>query len=99
MHTSLRREYLICYHIEANKTRTKLFKELRRNGLRHIQKSIFWGYLTRAELNAVRRFIDEIIDHQDRALIASTSISGGKESILFGYSEQPFKDWEENGVI
>ncbi len=95
----LRQEYLVCYDIEDNKVRTKMFKELRSQGLRHVQKSVFWGYLTKAELNSIRRFISEIMEEPDKALIAKTNLNGRGQSYLFGYASMPLQDWEENCVI
>ncbi len=99
MKSVLRQEYLVCYDIADNKSRIKVFKELRRQGLRHIQKSVFWGYLTRAEFNSIRRFISDMMDDPDKALIARTNINGRGQSQLLGYTAGQLKDWEENCVI
>jgi CRISPR-associated protein Cas2 len=95
----LRQEYLICYDIEENRLRTKLFKELRSQGLKHVQKSVFWGYLTVAELNAISRFINSVIDESDKVLITRTNFNGRGQSLFFGHGKEDFKDWEENCVI
>jgi CRISPR-associated endonuclease Cas2 len=95
----LRNEYLICYDIENTKSRTKVFKELEKSGMRSVQKSVFWGYLTKAELSSICRFIDGITGKEDRTLITRTNISGHGFSHLVGYSKEEFHDWEENYVI
>ena len=53
----LRHEYLISYDIVDNKIRTYVFKELEKYGLKPAQKSVFWGYLTLAELNGIKRLL------------------------------------------
>ncbi len=95
----LRQEYLICYDVENNKIRTKLFKELKRQGLKHVQKSVFWGYLTVAEINSISRFINSVIDDEDKVLITRTNFNGRGHSLFFGHSKEDFEDWEENCVI
>ena len=99
MEQILRQEYLICYDIENNKIRKKIYDELARNGLRAVQKSVFWGYLTRAELNSIRRFISNIIDKDDKSLITRTNFHGRGFSYLIGHKKEDFEDWEENSVI
>jgi len=95
----LRQEYLICYDVEDNKLRTKLFKMLQSQGLKHVQKSVFWGYLTVAEINSIGRFITATIEDADKVLITHTNFNGRGQSHLFGHTKEEFKDWEENCVI
>ncbi len=95
----LRQEYIICYDVIDNKIRAKLFKEFERNGLKNVQKSVFWGYLTSAELKSLSRFIKKEIDKTDRVLITKTNFQGAGYSFLFGHEKNQFKDWEENCVI
>lgn len=51
---SLRKEYIIAYDIEDNKIRTNLYNQLLAYGLKSVQKSVFWGCITNAELGAVK---------------------------------------------
>ncbi len=96
---SLRQEYLICYDIENNKARKKVYDELVKNGLKAVQKSVFWGYLTKAELNSIKRFIFSLVSKDDKALITKTNFNGKGFSYFVGYKKNEFKDWEEWYVI
>ncbi|MGX9366968.1 CRISPR-associated endonuclease Cas2 [Desulfoplanes sp. PS50] len=94
-----RKEYLICYDIKDNKIRTKVFQELEKTGMKNVQQSVFWGFLSMAELNAVRRFTDSIIKKGDKALVTRTNFNGHGCSFLFGYCDEEFQDWKEHHVI
>ena len=95
----LRKEYLISYDIEDNKIRNYIFKELRRYGLKPTQKSVFWGYLTIAELEAVKRCLDSHLETTDKAFITHTNFNGEGQSYYLGHKEEDFKDWKETDVI
>ena len=99
MSQNLRLEYLVCYDVEDTPMRTKLFKELRRTGLKNVQKSVFWGCLTKAELTSLCRFVDTLVKKEDRVLITRTNFNGRGSSLLHGYEIGVFEDWEENNVI
>lgn len=99
MDSALRAEYLISYDIEDTKVRTKIFKELERNGMRPVQKSVFWGYLTMAELTGLRRFISHHASKRDKALITRTNFNGRGTSYLIGHKKEEFQDWKESDVI
>ena len=95
----LRQEYLISYDIEDNKIRTKIFKELQKYGLCSVQKSVFWGYLTLAELESTKRlFLDEL-ESMDKAFITHTNFNGRGQSFFVGHRKEEFKDWPETHVI
>ena len=95
----LRQEYLISYDVENNKIRTRIFKELGRYGLRSVQKSVFWGCLTLAELAAIKRYLKTSLEKMDKAFITHTNFNGRGESFFIGHSESDFNDWEESDVI
>lgn len=95
----LRQEYLISYDVEDNKLRTKLYKELGRYGLRSVQKSVFWGYLTIAELHSVQRFVTSTLKETDCVFITHSNLNGRGNSFFFGHSASDFQDWEDSGVI
>ena len=95
----LRKEYLISYDIEDNKIRTSTFKELGRYGLKPTQKSVFWGYLTLAELAAVKRFLNKILKENDKAFITHTNFNRKGESCFIGHTKEDFSDWKETEVI
>lgn len=95
----LRQEYLISYDIEDNKTRTQLHKELAGYGLQPVQKSVFWGYLSTAELHSIQRDFQRCLDSPDKAFITRSNFNGRGQSYFIGHCEKDFKDWEESDVI
>ena len=95
----LRKEYLIAYDIEDTPIRTRIYKQLLAYGLKSIQKSIFWGFLSVAELNAIKRLFDELLDDFDKVFITMVNMQVQKIEYSHGYNEVIFNDWEEYGHI
>lgn len=58
----LYKKYLVCYDIENNKVRSRFFDELKDLGLIPLQKSVFWGDLSQAELQALQRLANDMLD-------------------------------------
>ena len=98
-HKSLRKEYLVSYDIEDNKVRTKVFKELRKYGLKDVQKSVFWGYLTVAELESIKRYLDKYLKTTDKAFITHTNFNGRGQIYFTGHDINDFSDWKEYCVV
>jgi len=95
----LRQEYLISYDVENNKIRNRIFKELGKYGLKSMQKSVFWGYLTSAELEAIKRYLENSLNKMDKAFITHTNFNGRGQSYFIGHQKNDFRDWEETYVI
>ncbi len=95
----LRQEYLISYDVEDNKIRTRVFKELGKYGLKPVQKSVFWGYLTMAEIKAIKRYLNEKLEKDDKAFVTHTNFNGRGQSYFFGHEKTDFSDWDEAGFI
>lgn len=95
----LRHEYLISYDIEDNKIRRSIFKELEKYGLKPTQKSVFWGYLTLAELTSVKRYLTDNLEKTDKAFITHTNFNGRGQSYFIGHGKEEFSDWKETDVI
>lgn len=95
----LRQEYLISYDVEGNKIRNRIFKELGKYGLRGVQKSVFWGYLTFAELEAIKRFLENSLEKQDKAFVTHTNFNRRGQSHFVGHHKEDFRDWEEAHVV
>lgn len=95
----LRQEYLIAYDIEDNKIRTRVYKELLKYGLTAVQKSVFWGYLTNAELNSVKRYLQDRLKQTDRVFITHSNFNSRGHHFFMGHAITDFQDWEETGVI
>ncbi len=67
--------YLVCYDIEDNRKRKRFSDSLKRLGLVRLQKSVFFGDLSRAELKAMERLAREILSpEEDRAFWIPTSL-------------------------
>ena len=95
----LRQEYLVSYDIENNKARTQLYKELSGFGLRAVQKSVFWGCLTIAELHAIKRSLQKYLDTQDKGFVIRSNFHGRGQSYFIGHNKEDFEDWRESDVI
>lgn len=95
----LRQEYLISYDVEDNRTRTRVFRELEKHGMKPVQKSVFWGCLTLAELEAVKRYLEANLNKVDKAFITHTHFNGRGRSYFIGHDKRDFTDWEESHVI
>ena len=81
------KEYIICYDIEKNKIRNKVFKRLEAYGLKNIQKSVFWGFLQDAEVRSIYRFLKEVLEPKDKAVIIQNKIDVKK---TLGYDKDYF---------
>lgn len=66
--------YLISYDIEDSKSRTKLFEELKDLGLLNIQKSVFYGELSKSEIKVVKELFKKLCDDGDRAFLCRCEI-------------------------
>ncbi|GIX41411.1 MAG: hypothetical protein KatS3mg129_1144 [Leptospiraceae bacterium] len=80
-------EILICYDVENNKKRKKLYDQLKQFGLIPIQKSVFWGFILPAEKNAILREVGKIIDKEDKAFLVYTNLSKVIKEQSFGYKD------------
>lgn len=54
--------YIVCYDVENDKTRSKFFDFLKDLGLEPIQKSVFYGQLTRAEIRCLKNKAHELLN-------------------------------------
>lgn len=81
--------YIVCYDIENIKTRNKLYKSLKDFGLMPIQKSVFLGELTKAEISSIRRLVNDLLDKKtDKCLYIQTNLTD--QDIIkncFGYKD------------
>ncbi len=98
----LRQEYLIAYDIEDNKIRTSIYNNLLTFGLKPVQRSVFWGYLSRAELMEVKRNLEyglNITTASDKAFISKSNFNSHGHNYYIGHKKEDFDDWEEIDVI
>jgi len=96
----LHREILVCYDVECDKRRSKLFEALKDIGLRPIQKSVFWGDATRAEMKAIQREFKRLLDpHMDRAVVVDVHLRDSAARDAFGYSGADFPPMVDHHVL
>ena len=96
----LRQEFLVIYDISNNKARTSLYNALLAYGLFPLQKSMFWGKLTKSEKNSILRHLKEIMEESDKAIIIPSKIDKkDPRTHLLGYEDEDFADWKDNEVI
>ncbi len=98
MVNKLRKEYLICYDIEDNKVRKKMYTLLLDLGLNNIQKSVFWGFLTRAECNSIYLDAEENLYESDKFLMMPASLKY-RENLFLGHTKDEFDDWGTHDSI
>ncbi|MDO5352883.1 MAG: CRISPR-associated endonuclease Cas2 [Succinatimonas sp.] len=81
--------YVICYDIENVKTRKKLYKSFKDFGLTPIQKSVFFGELTRAEIASIKRIVNELLNKKtDKCLYILNSLTEQDiRNNCFGYKD------------
>lgn len=93
----IRNEYILAYDIEDTQVRTTIHKQLLAYGLRAVQKSVFWGYINLAELNAIKTMFEELLTKgADKVFITRVRMQPEKLDYSFGYDNQStFKDWKE----
>ena len=94
----LRSEYLICYDIQDNKIRKKVSTLLLDLGLRDIQKSVYWGFLSGAETKAILREAKRLVQDMDKLLITPIKMQN-REKRYIGHGDHEFKGWDVHGCI
>ena len=97
--TKIRQEYLVAYDVADDKIRSRTYNELEKHGLRAVQKSVFWGYLTQAELQSIKRYFENILKVEDKAFVTHSNFNGRGKSYFVGHTREDFKDWEEAYVV
>ena len=82
----LYKAWLVCYDVEDNKVRRRLFEALKDIGLVAVQKSVFWGLLNEAEFRALKREARTLLDDSsDRIFWVSADLSGKLSEQGIGY--------------
>ncbi|WED21079.1 CRISPR-associated endonuclease Cas2 [Vibrio sp. JC009] len=99
MNRELRYEVLVAYDVEDNKQRKKLFEQLKDIGLDPIQKSVFWGFVNRAEERAVYRLFSKLDKESDKAFLVRAKLGDIIARYGFGYKAEEFKRPERFEVL
>jgi CRISPR-associated protein Cas2 len=90
-------EVLIAYDIEDNKTRTRLFNQLKDVGMMPVQKSVMWGRLLPADIKLAKRVLASEIDPgTDRAFVMVSKLS--ENAVFFG-NKPDFEEYDSHGVF
>lgn len=94
----LRSQYLVCYDIADNRSRAKVADSLLNLGLLHIQKSVFWGFLSVAEINSIIAGADELLESADKLLVTPVN-TRNKNTRYLGHHGGTFTDWRDHASI
>ncbi|MGR5302215.1 CRISPR-associated endonuclease Cas2 [Vibrio alfacsensis] len=90
-------EVLIAYDIEDNKTRTRLFNQLKDVGMISVQKSVMWGRLLPADIRLAKRILaSEIESETDKAFVLVSKLS--ENANFFGLTPD-FEEYDGHGVF
>ena len=90
-------EVIIAYDIEDNKTRTRLFNQLKDVGMISIQKSVMWGRLLPADIKLAKRILsNEIESDTDKAFILVSKLS---ENAHFYGLTPDFEEYDGHGIF
>ena len=96
----LHREILVCYDVECDKRRSRLFDALKDIGLFPIQQSVFWGDVTAAERKAILNEFQRLLDPEsDRALVVDVRLRESAPGNAFGYPADAFPPMTEHHVL
>ena len=87
-------EVLVSYDIEENKSRKKLFDELKDMSLVSIQKSVFWGHLKGAEIKMLPHLFEKYCTKNDKAFFVKARLSKEILKNSFGYEKCDFEEKE-----
>jgi len=90
-------EVLIAYDIEDNKTRTRIFNQLKDVGMMSVQKSVMWGRLLPADVSLAKRILSSEIDQAtDKAFVMVSKLS---ENAAFFGCKPNFEEYDSHGVF
>lgn len=86
---SIFQEIIVAYDVSLNSRRNQLYQKLLDLGLVAIQKSVFWGRITKAEQSLILRLLNQYLDPKtDKAFSIRADLS---ENILrhsVGYQDK-----------
>ena len=78
---------LVTYDVPAD--RTRIFRQILRKYLEHIQYSVFHGDVTEGQLVAIRNEIQGAIESDDSIYIFHADVSATVECAVLGSAEEP----------
>jgi CRISPR-associated protein Cas2 len=83
-------EIIVCYDIENDKHRRIFAGKLKNFGLTRIQRSVFWGFVTKAEKASILKLFKSELDESDKAFIVDSQLSKTFERNSFNYQKSDF---------
>ncbi|OOE60287.1 CRISPR-associated endonuclease Cas2 [Salinivibrio sp. ML323] len=90
-------EVLVAYDIENNKTRTRLYNQLKDVGMIPVQKSVMWGRLLPADIKLAKRILASEIDQDtDKAFVLVSKLS---ENAKFYGLTPDFEEYDDHGIF
>lgn len=93
-------KYLVCYDIQDNKVRKKFSDALKDLGLMRMQESVFYGDIKYAEIRALIRTANEMLDEDtDKCFWFPCSISIDKVRKCVGYKNFEYTEPDGYGII
>lgn len=97
MQTKNLKEVIIAYDIENNKTRTRLFNQLKDVGMISVQKSVMWGRLQPADISLAKRILkQELKQDSDKAFILVSRLS---ENATFYGNKPNFSEYDSYAIF
>lgn len=97
---SIYTKYLVCYDVSDNKRRKKFSDSLKDLGLVPMQKSVFYGDLKPAEVNALARWAKEVLDDkEDKCFWFPCYLNTEKIRSCLGYSAWIYQEPDSHGII
>ncbi len=97
MHNKRMTEVIIAYDIENNKTRTRLFNQLKDVGMISVQKSVMWGRLLPADIALAKRILKQELDKgTDKAFILVSKLS---ENATFYGLPMDFSEYDQHAIF
>jgi len=91
-------QLLVSYDIENDKSRRKVYQELKNIGLFPIQRSVFWGYVLPSEKKSVRDILKKYCKDADKAFLTNVQLDKDEDNLI-GYEDSEFLHPESFEVI
>lgn len=90
-------EVIIAYDIENNKTRTRIYNQLKDVGMVSVQKSVMWGRLLPADIALAKRILKHELDkNTDKAFILVSKLS---ENANFYGLTMDFSEYDQHAIF
>lgn len=93
-------KYLVCYDVSSNSRRKKFSDALKDLGLVGMQGSVFYGDLKPAEVRAMARTAEKLLDSkEDKCFWFPCRLEAEDIQKCIGYAEWHFEEADGHGTI